>query len=197
MRYDTTMIGELRGIVSRKGAGFITLGVGGIGYKVYVTADTYQKLAEDEIYTLCTHLAVREDSLTLFGFLENSELHLFEMLLSVSGIGPKSALAILSLTDADTLSSAIAAGESAYLTKVSGIGRKNAEKIILELRDKLGGSDADSATSGLTEDGEVLEALEALGYSVRSARDALKTIPRDIEGTGQRLKEALKQLSTK
>ncbi len=188
------MIGELYGTVSRKGAGFIILSVGGVGYQLYITAETYQKLEAEEEVRLYTHLAVREDSLTLFGFMESEELRLFEMLISVSGIGPKSGLAILSLTDVRTLSSAIAAGESAYLTKVSGIGRKVAGKIILELKDKLGATIKDAAGEHFSADSDALEALETLGYSVRDGREALKQISPDISGTEERLKEALKLL---
>jgi Holliday junction DNA helicase RuvA len=188
------MIGELRGKLVRRGAGFIILNVGGVGYKIYVTAGAYQELEEGADVEFHTHLAVREDSLTLFGFTKADELRLFEMLISVSGIGPKSALAILSLTDAVTLSSAIANGESAYLTKVSGIGRKNAEKIILELKDKITGTVGEAREAFATADSEALEALEALGYSVRQAREALSAVPSGIADTGGRLKEALKQL---
>ena len=163
MRYDRCMIGALRGTIIRKGAGFVILEAGDVGYKVYVTAETYQTLQENREASLQTHLSVREDSLTLFGFTRGEELRLFEMLLSVSGIGPKSALAILSLTEANTLAKAIAGGESSYLTKVSGIGRKNAEKIVLELRDKMGTFGEDAGSSNFSEDAEVLEAVETLG----------------------------------
>lgn len=189
------MIGGLEGRIKEKGAGFIILSVQGVGYKIFVTAETYQALDVEGTVHLHTHLAVREDALTLFGFRNHDELRLFEMLIGVSGIGPKSALAILSLTDATTLTSAIARGESSYLTKVSGIGRKNAEKIILELKDKLGDFTKDMEESTTATESEVLEALEGLGYGVREARDVLRGIPREITDTGERLKEALKRLS--
>lgn len=188
------MIGELSGTITNKGAGYVILSVEGVGYKVYVTAETYQTLADGNEATLQTHLAVREDSLTLFGFQEHEELRFFELLIGVSGIGPKSALAILSLTDTRTLAAAILRGESAHLTKVSGIGRKNAEKIVLELRDKLGSFEDAAASGTLAADSEALEALEALGYGVRQAREALKDVPSEIETTGERIKEALKRL---
>ena len=189
------MIGGLTGTLSLRGAGFVILDVHGVGYKIFVTAGTYQNLDESADIYLHTHLVVREDALTLFGFLEQEELRFFEMLISVSGIGPKSALAILSLTDTRTLRSAIVAGESSYLTKVSGIGRKNAEKIILELRDKFGALPEGNAEITLPADVEVLEALESLGYGVREARETIKKIPKDITGTGERLKFALRNLS--
>jgi len=195
MRYYEEMIGELNGTVTYKGAGFIILSTGGVGYKVYVTAEAYQGVKEEKNLSLHTHLAVREDSMTLFGFRDRDELKLFEMLIAVSGIGPKSALAILSLTDAKTLSSAIAEGESSYLTKVSGIGRKNAEKIILELREKIGPIEKGANGSGFSADSEALEALETLGYGVREAREALRHVPREINEMSARLKEALKNLS--
>jgi len=189
------MIGGLQGNIKERGAGFIILDVGGVGYKIYVTAETYTKLGEEENVYLHTHLVVREDSLTLFGFENHDELYFFEMLIGVSGIGPKSALAILSLTDTKTLASAIIRGEGSYLTKVSGIGRKNAEKIIIELKDKLGNFALSEKEGAHANDVEVLEALEALGYGVRQVRDVLKDIPNDITDTGELLKEALKRLS--
>lgn len=188
------MIGELSGAVNTKGAGFVIVDVGGVGYQVYTTAAAYQALEVGATVRLHTHLAVREDAMTLFGFLDREELRFFEMLISVSGIGPKSALGILSLTDTKTLATAIAGGESAHLTKVSGIGRKTAEKIVIELREKVGGFDKESAGSVLAADSEALEALEALGYGVREAREVLRTLPSDMTDTGMRVREALKKL---
>ncbi|MCR4330264.1 MAG: Holliday junction branch migration protein RuvA, partial [Patescibacteria group bacterium] len=143
--------------------------------------------------SLWTHLAVRETSLDLYGFLEQPELEFFEMLITISGIGPKSALGILSVAPIDTIKHAIASGDTSYLTKVSGIGKKNAEKIVVELRDKLGGAHALDGTM-LKEDADVVAVLQSIGYSVKEARDALKGISKDTVGTSEKIKEALKQL---
>ena len=142
-----------------------------------------------------THLAVRENALDLYGFIERSELEFFEMLITISGIGPKSALGILSVAPVDTLRRAISSGDTSYLTKVSGIGRKNAEKIVVELRDKLGAIDA-NAGGTLREEVDALSALEALGYSAREAREALKAVGNNAISTQEKLKAALKSLGS-
>ena len=146
-----------------------------------------------ETFSLWTHLHVRENALELYGFLEYAELEFFEMLIQISGIGPKSALGVLSVAAIDTLKKAISSGETSYLTKVSGIGRKTAEKIILELREKLGDL-SEAGKTMLKGEQDVLGALESLGYSVNEAREALRHIPENIEGTNNRIKEALKNL---
>ena len=189
------MIGQLTGNIKDRSDGEITLDVNGVGYLLRVTSDTFQKLAATETpVTLLTHLAVRENALDLYGFLAKEELEFFKMLISISGIGPKTAIAILSIADVNTISSAIAEGNGAYLTKVSGIGRKIAEKIVLELRDKVGALEHDRTGGSLGEDADVLEALKSLGYGMREARDALKQIPKEAAGASERLKIALKIL---
>ncbi|OGD66214.1 hypothetical protein A2Z61_00095, partial [Candidatus Campbellbacteria bacterium RIFCSPLOWO2_02_35_12] len=138
--------------------------------------------------------AVRETSLDIYGFLDSEELRFFEMLISISGIGPKSAIAILNVADTETLKRAISSGESSYLIKVSGIGKKNAEKIIIELRDKLGTTENLKDTETLTGEIDTLEALQTLGYSQKEAREAMKKIEKNISGSKNLLKEALKIL---
>ena len=129
----------------------------------------------------------------LFGFFHREELEFFELLIGISGIGPKSALGVMALAPLDTLKRAIAAGEITYLTKVSGIGKKMAQKIILELREKLAGEAAGEAGE-LAADADVLEALISLGYSRAQARGALQKIPSTIISTNDRIKEAIKIL---
>ena len=141
-----------------------------------------------------THLYLREDTVELYGFLEYSELEFFEILIQISGIGPKSALGVLAVAPLDTLKKAISSGETSYLTKVSGIGRKIAEKIILELKDKMGKIGSAEEGIFLREEGDVLKALRSLGYSLEEAREALKKLPSEIEGAEKRVKEALKIL---
>ena len=188
------MIAQLSGEISSRGVGFIVLKTGGVGYKVYVSADTFAELKGKKDAELWTHLAVRENALDLYGFRTEEELSFFEMLVSISGIGPKSGLAILSLADVATLRSAVAHGDSSYLTKVSGIGKKNAEKIILELKDKLGGA-YDAGGGTLLQDAtDTLEALTALGYQAKEAREALRKVPKDVTDTSEQLKAALKIL---
>ncbi|MEK7207931.1 MAG: Holliday junction branch migration protein RuvA [Patescibacteria group bacterium] len=185
------MISYLSGTVSEKGARYAIIDVHGIGYKVWVTDDTLRQLKPNVAVKLRTHHAVREDSEELFGFLNEEDLKLFELLLNVPGIGPKTALNILNVATPDTLRRSITSGETAYLTKISGIGKKTADKIILELREKLGASEEGT---GLKEEVDALEALKSLGYSHSEAREALKAVPKETTGTSERVKQALKLL---
>lgn len=186
------MIGSIHGKVLDIRKDGLLLDVHGVGYIVRTTTETISKTSVGSECILRTHLAVREDALDLFGFANQDEVALFELFIGISGIGPKSALGIMNLADVKTLRSAIASGDTTYLTRVSGIGKKIAEKIVLELRDKLGGSHDDTAM--MREDTDVLQALEALGYGRSEARESLKLISKDSHGTNERLKEALKIL---
>jgi Holliday junction DNA helicase RuvA len=192
------MIARLSGKILEITEKYLVVDVGGIGYKVYVTTDTLTQTKEGAHVSLSTYLAVRENALDLFGFLTAEELAFFELLLGVSGIGPRGALGVLSVTTVETLTQAIGTGDTSYLTKVSGIGRKTAEKIVLELRDKLRGSTNKTETSGsLRAESDVVEALKSLGYSQNEARDAVKQVPAEIVGVNARIKEALKILGGK
>lgn len=197
------MIGHIEGVVyavrlptGQAGGGFAIVSVGGIGYKVAATREVLTSLAEGADAALWTHMAVRESAHDLYGFKTEEELRFFELLLTVSGIGPKSALAILDIATVETLRSAVAGGNASYLTKVSGIGRKTAEKIVLELRDKVGTFE-DGSSRTLSGDEEALEALRALGYTPSEARDAVRKVSSDIETGNARLREALKILGGK
>lgn len=186
------MIGHITGTVIEKRGRSITLDVSGIGYTVSVPTDTLLVAKEGEGLSLYTHLAVREDALELYGFSNSDERMLFEQLISVSGIGPKSALGILSLSSAEQVRRAIREGDATSLTKVSGVGKKSAEKIILELRERVGQGEEGSTLTGA--DADVLDALRALGYGLSESREALKrAVGKD---TGDRIKEALRYLSS-
>lgn len=188
-----SMIGHLAGETRAVRLTYAIVSAGGVGYKVFATKETLARLTEGSEAALWTSLAVRENALDLYGFSDEEELRFFEMLQTVSGIGPKSALAILDIASTETLRSAISGGNAGYLTKVSGIGKKTAEKIVLELKDKVGLAAADS-TRVLTGDEEALEAMKALGYSHSEAREALRKVPSSITGASGRLREALKLL---
>jgi Holliday junction DNA helicase RuvA len=188
------MIGSLRGQITHKTEKFLIVETGGVGYKVSVSPDVLaknQKLG-GEIY-LFIHTHVREDALDLYGFLNLEDLDFFEMLLGVSGIGPRSALAILGIASIDTLRRAISTGDTSYLTKISGIGRKTAEKIVIELRDKVG---SEKEGASLQEELDALEALKSLGYSQNEAREALKKVTPEAN-TNAKIREALKILGQK
>ncbi len=196
LRYDGGMIGHVEGEVVAVRTGFVIISAGGVGYKLFTTRETLAALAAKQEAALWTHLAVREDVLDLYGFASEEELHFFELLLTVSGIGPKSALATLDRAGVETLRSAIASGNASYLTKISGIGKKTAEKIVLELKDKVGVATEERARS-LSGDEEALEAMRALGYSATEAREALRKVPPKVERAGDRLREALRLLGSR
>lgn len=192
------MIAYVDGIIELKGEKFFVVNVGGIGYKIFAGPETIRKVPErGERTKLWTHQYVREDALELYGFLHFAELELFEMLISISGIGPKGAIGVLGVAPVDTLKKAIASGDTSYLTRVSGIGRKTAQKIVLELKEKMSGRGVTVEAPELRDETDVLDALVALGYSERDARDAFSQIPRDIEGVERKVKEVLKMMGRK
>lgn len=188
------MIGAIKGTVLSKDLHTLVVEAHGVGYKVYSTTDTALEAIPGEAIFLWTYLSVKETALDLFGFLDKETLTMFELLITVSGIGPKTALSILNVASPSMLRQAVASEDTSYLTKVSGIGKKNAEKIVLELRDKIVSTVEDSA--GHRKDaGDVMEALLALGYNERDARDAMKKIPKETTAVGDRIKHALKALN--
>jgi Holliday junction DNA helicase RuvA len=188
------MIGSIRGKIILKTEKFILVETGGVGYKISVSPDVLSKTQKtgDEIF-LFIHTHVREDAFDLYGFINTEELEFFEMLLNVSGIGPRSALAILSIASIGTLRKAIGTGDTSYLTKISGIGRKTAEKIVIELRDKIGDEKTGTSLQGEL---DALEALKSLGYSQNEAREALKKVSPDTD-TNMKIREALRILGGK
>lgn len=191
------MIGHIEGKVIFKGERYIVADVNGVGYKLFVPLGIFRRLNTGDRVQLWTHLHVREDAMDLYGFEYPTELEFFEMLIGISGIGPRSALGVLALASVDTVKKAVAAGDTSYLTKVSGIGRKTAEKIVLELKEKMGFGKISHGGEALQHDADILDALVALGYSLVQARDILGHIPVSIQGREARLKEALKMLGKK
>lgn len=192
------MIAYLEGKIIHIADKFIIVNTGHVGYKVSVTSEIILSLKAEDTISLFIYTAVRENSIDLFGFKNVAELSFFELLLDVSGIGPRSALGIIALAPIETIKRAIATGDVSYLNKVSGIGKKTAEKIIIELRDKLQSYKNDNDTSStLREEGDILEALKSLGYSQNEARDALKQVSPTFDKTNSRIKEALRILSNR
>jgi Holliday junction DNA helicase RuvA len=190
------MIARLEGIIVHTTDKFFIIDVSGVGYKLYVTGETISSCLLGDHASFWVYTAVRENSIDLYGFKSINELSFFELLLDVSGIGPKGALGIIALAPIDTIKRAIATGDVSYLNKVSGIGKKTAEKIIIELRDKLKDYKNEGDTPGLLRDeNDILEALKSLGYSQNEARSALQQVPATIIGTNARIKEALRILS--
>ncbi|MCX6716190.1 MAG: Holliday junction branch migration protein RuvA [Candidatus Taylorbacteria bacterium] len=191
------MISMISGLVEELGTNYAVINVNGVGYKLFVTADTLHTLKNGRSVKMWTHLAVREDALDLYGFIKKSEQEFFQLLISVSGIGPKSALNILSLASSETLTGAIRTGSTVHLVKISGIGKKTAEKIVMELKDKISGLRSFASGpmgAGMASDIDAIEALRALGYDAEEAREALKKVGKDISDVGAKVKAALKVL---
>lgn len=189
------MISYIEGEIIFRGINFIIVKSSGIGFKVFVLPGN--NISVDSI-RLYTHLAVREDSLTLYGFSTYEELELFEILISVSGIGPKAGLGILSIADPNTVKLAIAKEDSSILTRVSGIGKKTAERVILELKNKFTLGDIkegelNDAQKQILDQQDVIEALMGLGYGQNEVRKVLENIPRD-KSLEERVKSALREL---
>ena len=185
------MIGYIQGDVLERDERSLIIMVSGIGYVVSSTPITITAATIGSSVALWTHLAVREDALDLYGFSGKDELALFRLLINISGIGPRSALNILALADIKTISRAIAGNDSVYLTKVSGIGKKLAEKIVLELRDKVGALKEDAMPHA---ESEALEALEALGYAPRDTREIVRILARESTSSQEIIRKALQTL---
>ena len=189
------MIGSIRGKIIQRTDKYAIVETNGVGYKISVSPETLSKAKDGETF-LFIHTHVREDAIDLYGFLDQEELEFFEMLINVSGIGPKGALTILGIATLPTLKKAIGTGDIAYLTKISGIGKKTAEKIIIELRDKVTKDSGEQSGSSLQGELDALEALKSLGYSQSEAREALKRVSPEAS-TNAKIKEALKILGSK
>lgn len=173
------MIGRIRGEFVAAGADTVTVDVGGVGYEIAVTGRTFLELSGigSEI-VLHTHLHVREDQLALFGFTTADDRDLFRLLMGVSGVGPKVGLAILATMTADDLRRVVATDDAAALTAVPGIGKRSAQKLLLELRPKLDVPDGELQASGPL--GEVRTALEGLGYQSDEISSVLRDFPSDL-----------------
>ena len=174
------MISRVKGHVTAGGRGFLVVDVGGVGLKVHVPASTLAQASPGRTVELFTHLHVRENELALYGFSSEEDLALFELLLSVSGVGPRVALNVLSGMPTDSLRLAIAQERVDLLSQVPGIGPKTAKKIVFHLKDKVQAEIGVAVTPVLSEaDAEVIAALTGLGYSIVEAQAALQSLPRD------------------
>ncbi len=175
------MIATLQGRIVAKGENHVIIDVGGVGFKVFVPSSVLQRLgAMGQEASLFTHMHVRENEIALYGCRTPDELALFELLLGVSGIGPKVALNIVSIMSADDLRDAIARGDALMLTRIPGVGKKTAERVMLDLKDKLGvGLEFVSYPALTHADAEVISALTSLGYSIAEAQAALRSLPRE------------------
>ena len=190
------MIGRITGTLAEKSPPLVLLDAGGVGYEIDVPMSTFYHLpALGERVSLLTHFVVREDAQQLFGFLTAAERAAFRQLVRISGVGPRTALSILSGLSVAELSLAVTRQDGARLVKVPGIGKKTAERLLLELKGKLGADLALPASAPLSDQqGDIVQALMALGYNERDANAALKALPADV-GVSDGIKLALKALS--
>ena len=188
------MISTLEGVLQSKEQGRIIVNIHGVGFSVFLPASALTALPpEGGQCALFTHLHVRENALELYGFLDSFELFFFEKLISISGIGPRSALAIMGVAAVKDLAVAINEGKAELLTRASGVGKKIAERVVLELKGKLPVTEGGASVARQEADRELEETLVSLGYSKSEARGAIAKIPKEITGFKERLKEALKK----
>ena len=190
------MIASLSGTIQFIGSDHLVIKVGGVGVRVFVPKTVLEDVGGvGRSLTLHTHLMVREQDLSLYGFNSAEDLQLFEVLLSVSGVGPKLALAILSTLSPELLKSSIMREETAVLQRVPGIGKKTAERIMFQLRDKLDLSLGGTAVPLVTDvDADVIDILTSLGFSIVEAQSALQKLPREVKNVDERVQMALQYL---
>lgn len=190
------MIASISGVVNKIGKDHLILGVGGIGVRVFVPRTVLERASRTgRNLSLYTHLIVRETELSLYGFENEEDLSLFEVLLNVTGVGPKVGLSVLSTLSSDVLKGAIMREETAVLQRVPGIGKKTAERIMFHLRDKLDLTADIGAMPFVSDvDADVIDVLTTLGFSIVEAQTALQNIPRDVGEVDARVQLALQYL---
>lgn len=191
------MIGFLSGTVKAVRKNYIIVATDHVGYKVFVPPQISLRLESGKSISLFTHTYVREDQLALYGFALLPELEFFELLLSVTGIGPRLAMSIMSIADLGMIKSGIIGGDATVFTKVSGVGRKTAERLIVELKEKIAEElpFKEEFREVSQAQADVIDVLMALGYSRSEARKALAEVPKDAVNSGDRVKAALRALA--
>jgi holliday junction DNA helicase RuvA len=189
------MIGYLKGEVFLKEGSYIILDVKGVGYKVLGSRDVLSKSTKGSPLELFIYTHVREDNISLFGFMESSDLKLFESLIGVSGIGPKTAMNIFSIGNRNQIISAIAAADTSFFKSVPRLGQKNAQKIIIELKNKFGGiGELDLNGEDLSGNEDVISALKNFGFTTKEIHDAIRSVKKNGQDSSETIKLALKYL---
>lgn len=189
------MIGSLKGKVEFVDGQYIILDVSGVGYRVLVPSKIFSHAKLKEDLKLFTYTHVREDTLDLFGFADLADLKLFEQLISVSGVGPKTALSIFSFGERDSIIEAIIKGDVDFFTAIPRLGKKNAQKLIIELKSKLGSlEDLDLSEKTDRQSSEVLGVLKSFGFTGKESQDALRAVGKNAETTEEKIRLALKYL---
>lgn len=192
------MIAHVSGVVAEKFNSSVIIDVHGVGYEISVASGDFEQAILNEQVKFYTHHHIREQSQELFGFTSLAAKKLFEMLITVQGVGPKAALAILSLDDSEVVRNAIANSDATYITKASGVGKKTAERVVVDLSDKVGmplyydNKTATGMTQPISHSDEALEALMALGYNLNDATRALEGVSTELS-TADRVTQALKR----
>ena len=192
----------ISGKIAKLDANYAVIDAGGVGYMIYISSATLGRISGADSAKLYTYYAVREDAQELYGFYDENELSAFKMLISVSGVGPKAALAVLSVLTPEKLALAVAAGDTKSISNAQGVGKKIAERIVLELKDKLGANltidvrseEGGSAPVFTDNSGEAVNALAVLGYSRAEAMKAVGSVDKSIVAIEDIIREALKKL---
>ena len=190
------MIALLEGSIAAVRHDYAVVLTGGVGYKVHLTSYTLGKIAGFSSVRLHVFTSVREDAITLYGFLDEGELNMFELLLSVNGVGPKMALGILSVAEPASIRAAVVGKDISILTRISGVGKRTAERILLDLENKVGALTEDGI-KGATEESEVIEALGSMGYAPSEVREAMRHIPDGALRVEEKIGALLKVLGKK
>ena len=189
------MIGYLKGKIEFIDGQYIILDINGVGYRVLVPSKIFLNAKINEELKLFIYTHVREDTLDLFGFADLSDLKLFQQLISVSGVGPKTALSIFSFGERDSIIKAVIEGDVSFFTAVPRLGRKNAQKIIIELKSKLGSiEELDLTDDGIKSKDEVLAALKSFGFSSQESLEALRAVGKNAKTTEEKIRLSLKYL---
>ena len=192
------MIAHLNGTITEKSGNYLTIDVVGVGYEIMVTAPDFEAVTLGETQKFFIYHAVRENAEELYGFSSLAAKKLFELLISVQGVGPKAAIAILSLAEAEAVRNAIANADTAFVAKATGVGKKTAERVIVDLRDKVGipshygATEVKFGTAMPNEPDEALDALIALGFPLKEATAALEKVDQSLP-VEERVRQALKR----
>ena len=190
------MIALLEGSIAALRHDYAIVMAGGVGYKVHLTPYALGKIAGELSARFHIFTNVREDAITLYGFLDEGELIMFELLISVNGVGPKMALGILSVAEPASIRAAVVGKDISILTRISGIGKRTAERILLDLENKVGTLTEDGI-KGATEESEVIEALGSMGYTPSEVREAMKLLPPGLVRVEEKIGALLKVLGKK
>lgn len=192
------MISYLKGSIILKREKYIIINTGTIGYQIFLTTQVLENIKEKQDISLYTHTHVKEDLLELYGFLSADEMEFFKQLIDISGVGPRSALAVMSEASLEEIKKAVVHGDATILQRVTGIGKKTSERIIVELKEKVRfTSEFDATALANVGDQQVFDALLSLGYKEKELRPILTQLSPEITDLGERIREALKILSTK